>query len=562
MQRRCGTTRTILLASAAALLSTASARATDQVVPGSRLTLKVSSNGKEKLSFKSKGTFAIPTPGSSDDPAQAGATLELSNPDTGESFTFELPGTHWSATPAGTLLRYRDSALAESGKVKLALVSGRSIKISGRRVGITLNEPSQGRLTLVLTSGSFRYCARFDDGSVMRDQPGAFDAKNAPPPAACPVPSTTTVPTTSTTSTSSTDTTSTDTSSSTTTSSTTTSTLPAFCTPGLPLPILGKIKFTTSPGATTCGAEPLTGEIDDRTGVKLRDLSLGCLQIGAGLNGTLPPAPLTDGSTTVLDVSGVSGLALTLAGSNGSGPADCSKGAGPGRHCSNGNPGTDGQGACASDEDCGGGLAVCNLDANCFFGPPFPVAAGPLSTCAVNVFGTDACGSADLGTRGSTLYVSLSSRLYLTGNGASPCPQCVARTCTAGQRAGLPCSGGVGSKNTTLECPPLDTQFLAALPLTLSPLSTGVSTMTDPAGLFCPGQNNPGAFGLRRVRTIRQTGSPLLGGPTLFSMTVAGNFCVPPSGVGLIDNVVDLPGPGSVSVAGTAAVCLLGLLCL
>jgi hypothetical protein len=45
-------------------------------------------------------------------------------------------------------------------------------------------------------------------------------------------------------------------------------------------------------------------------------------------------------------------------------------------------------------------------------------------------------------------------------------------------------------------------------------------------------------------------------------MTVAGNFCVPPSGVGLIDNVVDLPGPGSVSVPGTAAVCLLGPLCL
>lgn len=45
-------------------------------------------------------------------------------------------------------------------------------------------------------------------------------------------------------------------------------------------------------------------------------------------------------------------------------------------------------------------------------------------------------------------------------------------------------------------------------------------------------------------------------------MTVAGNFRVPSSAVGLIGSVVDLPGPGSVSVAGTAAVCLLGLLCL
>jgi len=120
----------------------------------------------------------------------------------------------------------------------------------------------------------------------------------------------------------------------------------------------------------------------------------------------------------------------------------------------------------------------------------------------------------------------------------------------------------VGTTNTSIDCPPSATQFLAALPLTLSPLTTGVSTATDAAGFFCPGQNTPGAFGLRTVRTIRQSGSPLLGGPSLFSMTVAGNFCVPSSGVGLIDSVVDLPGPGSVSVPGTAAVCLLGLLCL
>ena len=553
------TTTKVWLGFAVLLVTTGRAGATDQLVPGTRLTLKVGSNGSDKLGFKAKGIFALPVPGSPDDPSQAGATLELSNPATATSFTFELPALHWSVTPGGPLYRYRDGALVESGKVRSGVLRGRSLGVSGRKVGIPLSALSQGALDIVLTAGSMRYCARFEGASVTRDQPGAFNAKNAPPPAACPGLPTTTLPTVTT---SSTATTSMPTSTSlTATTSSTTTTLPAFCSPILPLLPLGRITFTTTPGATSCGVAPFSGEIDDRTGVNLRDLSLGCLQIGAGKNGSLPAAPLTDGSTTVLDVSGINALALTLAGSDGSGPADCSKGPGPGGHCSNGSTGTDGNGACRSDGDCGGDPAACTLDPNCYFGPPLPVSAGALSTCALNVFAADACGAADLGTRQSTLFVALSSRLYLTSNAASPCPQCIDGTCTAGQRAGLPCSGGVGSKHTTLECPPSPNQFLAALPLTLSPLTTGASTATDPAGLFCPGQVTPGAFGLQRVRTIHQTGSPLLGGPSLFSMTVAGNFCVPSSGVGLIDAVVDLPGPGSVSVSGTAAVCLLGLLC-
>src|SRR5262249_15837736 len=95
--------------------------ASDQLVPGTRLSLNAS-NGKENPSFKSKGPFTIPAAGGADDPANAGATFEISNPGTGESFTFDLPKTHWSSTPAGTLFKYRDSTLAETGKVKIALV--------------------------------------------------------------------------------------------------------------------------------------------------------------------------------------------------------------------------------------------------------------------------------------------------------------------------------------------------------------------------------------------------------------------------------------------------------
>ena len=65
------------------------------------------------------------------------------------------------------------------------------------------------------------------------------------------------------------------------------------------------------------------------------------------------------------------------------------------------------------------------------------------------------------------------------------------------------------------------------------------------------------ASGRIRVRTGIHTGTPLLGGPSLFSTSLAGNLCVPATGSGLVDNSVDLPGPGSVSVTGTISVCAL-----
>jgi hypothetical protein len=40
----------------------------------------------------------------------------------------------------------------------------------------------------------------------------------------------------------------------------------------------------------------------------------------------------------------------------------------------------------------------------------------------------------------------------------------------------------------------------------------------------------------------------------VFATTVASVFCIPITGNGLIDVVADLPGPGAVSVPGTAAV--------
>jgi hypothetical protein len=558
-----GATKCVLSMAVALLAAGVAHGASDQLVPGTQLKLTVSASGRQKLSFQSKGTLSIPVPGSADDPSHAGATLQLFNPNTNESFTFALPSTHWSASASGSSFKYRDKVPVESGEVAVAVIGGRQLKVSGRKIGITLNEPSQGALGVVLTSGSFQYCALFSDGSVRVDKPGSFSAKNAPPPMTCPMAATTTT-TTATTSTSTT-----VRASSTTT--TTTVTLPITTTTvTIPLPPLGMVVLTIEPGTTDCGgpsffpaaAAPFSGEADGTSG-KIGDLGLGCLYIGGGRATALPPVGLADGATSVLNVTGISGLTLTLGGSPGSGPADCTQGPGPGMHCLNGTTGTDGMGACASDADCGGQVDSCALDANCFFGPPLPQpnpGSPPTSTCIVNAIAQDVTGSADLTSGGSTANAALRAQIYLTGDATSPCPQCVSGVCTAGARQGLACSGGIGSKNTSVECPPDPLKFVGTLTPTLA-LSTGTSSLTDPAGNLCADQFDPGAFGRLSPRTVSETGSPLLSGgiSNLFATTLAGVFCVPASGSSLVNTLADLPGPAAVSVPGMISVQVAGL---
>lgn len=559
-----GTGTNLWIASMLLLAAATAARAGDDLVPGTRLELKVSSSGSEKLSFQSVGSFMIPTPGSPGDPALASPTLQILNPNTGESFTFDLPGTHWSTNSAGTAYNYRDNALVESGKVKSASLGARKLKVSGRKIGITLNENSQGELDVVLASGSFRYCARFADGSVRRDGPGVFSAKGAPPPSACLASTGTT--TTSTTISQSTTTTLASTTTTQSPATTTTVTVPVTTTTmTIPLPPVGMLTFTISQGSSTCGgpgfsppaAAPFSGEVDNKLGTKVGDLGTGCLYPGGGSANALPPVAIPAGATSVLAVTGVSsGVALTLGGSPGSGPGDCTLGAGPGMHCLNGAAGSDGNGTCSSDADCGQADA-CALDPNCFFGPPVPLptpATPATSTCIVNVIAVDVSGAANLLTRATTLNASLAPQLYLTGDATSPCPQCVSGVCTAGQRQGMACSGGIGSVNTTVECPPSSTQFVGRLAVSLSPLTTGTATMTTPDGLFCPDQAQPGAFGRFSVRTITENGSPLLGTGSPFATTLAGIFCIPATGSDLVNALADLPGPAAISVSGTVSV--------
>jgi len=339
----------------------------------------------------------------------------------------------------------------------------------------------------------------------------------------------------------------------TTTSTTTTTTAP---------PLGAHLSFTTVAGTANCGAQgfstpadpPFSGELDADTAgtTKLADLGLGCLNIGGGNATILPPSQIPGNAVNILDSAGGTALVASF----GTGPRDCSRGPQSISHCAN-----DPTIECTTDTDCGGLKGSCAADPNCFFGPPVEV-NGFLSTCVVNSFAQDASGTVDTSTGDSSVNITLASRVFLTIGQPSTCPHCDGGACSWGPNVGLPCVSD-NLQGTTLDCPPPPGLFTATLPVDLSPLTTGPNVKTAADGLFCPGQVNPGAFGVAQqigdppppfAQAIKQTGSPggdLTDGQPHPSVLVS-NFCIPATGNGSVDGAADLPGPGSLSLPGNA----------
>jgi hypothetical protein len=303
-------------------------------------------------------------------------------------------------------------------------------------------------------------------------------------------------------------------------------------------------------------AAPFSGEIDSdlACSAKISDLGLGCLYIGGGGATFYPPGATPNGTPFIFDISGPNNAA-TLSASSGTSNLDCTVGAGPGSHCIGAtNTGL----ACTSDADCGGTAGACALDANCFFAAPLPLVNAGVSTCVVNVIQTDAGGTADLTTGTSSVTIPLSSRVYITGNSASPCPKCVSGTCTYGP--GTTCSAGTNTLGTSQDCPPPASAFAAPLAVGLSPLSTGSSVMTGSGGNFCPSPPNPiaqatnGAFGKAAAQCIQEAGAPAgdLTDGLPHPSELASVFCIPLTGNIAVDLTADIPGPGAFSITGTA----------
>jgi hypothetical protein len=267
---------------------------------------------------------------------------------------------------------------------------------------------------------------------------------------------------------------------------------------------------------------PLSGELRDQNGTKTTagDLGLGCLYIGGGIASSVPPGPTPDGSETVLKVTDCSVNAIALEPADTKDPRTCTVGPKTETRCTNGHPGTNGQGACTTDADCqptcvnghcvdgapgtdgngacaasancgpsslnGPPVKVCQTVPSCFFGSPLPISNGGLSTCVLNVVKSGVTGTADVAAGSANVTLPLSSWVHLTGleddynpdNGGFPCPRCQNGVCTAGSRKGQACATTSGLQ-VTHDCPPSPHLFLAPLDVTLGPLST--STVDQPS---------------------------------------------------------------------------------
>jgi outer membrane protein assembly factor BamB len=138
------------------------------------------------------------------DPSRDGGTLTVRNPDSGESVSFPLPARYWSTSgssfpwcgpysaPRATEPRwtYRDRGGAAGPCKSVIIRNGQGIKVdcAGSSIPAFLDEPSQGRLEISLTlgTGNGQWQCMVFGGDVKADRPGAFIARDAPRPAACP----------------------------------------------------------------------------------------------------------------------------------------------------------------------------------------------------------------------------------------------------------------------------------------------------------------------------------------------------------------------------------------
>src|SRR5262249_15962728 len=122
---------------------------------------------------------------------------------------------------------------------------------------------------------------------------------------------------------------------------------------------------------------------------------------------------------------------------------------------------------------------------------------------------------------------------------------------TGGADATHPCVAGVPGMDSCI-----DGIHVGLSSITLSGLSTGLSTMTNAAGDFCPGQGGTpgmaGCFSLPPCRRINAQGGaagPVVNGVPS-PVTLASVFCMPATASGLLNFPADLPGPAAVSLPG------------
>ena len=163
--------------------------AAEQPISGTRLLLRRSTSGKEKLAFVSKDpSFLFPTIGGPDDPSpfgSGGLVVELFAPSTPAGVALDAPGgigtPGWSVrTSTPPRLQYRNPSAPASPSTfrSITLRAGKVVKLTGRESGLDLSAPL-GSVGIRITTGSLVSCARFGPATVQKDSGGTFSARNA-----------------------------------------------------------------------------------------------------------------------------------------------------------------------------------------------------------------------------------------------------------------------------------------------------------------------------------------------------------------------------------------------
>ena len=164
------------------------ARGADVHLAGSKLVVRQGTDA-ERLVLVARDDVLAPLPGGTEDPTLVGGEVEISNPNTGERARFATSARDWSVNASATVFRFENRlATGPGAEVRTIVIKNRKqLKISARALGITLDEDTQRALSVVVRTGTRRYCFLFG-GKIGKDKPGRFVAHKAPAPAACPAP--------------------------------------------------------------------------------------------------------------------------------------------------------------------------------------------------------------------------------------------------------------------------------------------------------------------------------------------------------------------------------------
>jgi hypothetical protein len=361
------------------------------------------------------------------------------------------------------------------------------------------------------------------------------------------------------------------------------------------------LKFETTLGSGNCG------QLKDTTGNKQIDLACGGLYFGGGNDAVPLPATVPDMglSFTKIGTCNAATGALGLAAAS---TTDVG-GTHPNRHCTNAsatNPEYPSRNGCLF----GAPLPIPNTSSP-------TISTCVVNRVTTDATGSGNCNDGTTSLTlplGSDIYLTgdlLDGSAPNRPNepGIQPCPICKANLCEGGPNHGLACTpessalGGAGP--TSHDCPPPgntvacngSSACIGTLPIPFA-LTTGTATktaidITPNTGIFCgfcatpagvfhnPGmpctanavcttapftvcrQKDPGAFGTNLVspftttHEISETGTApnvCIGDGVAHNSTLVSVFCIPPTFNATVDNAADLPGPGAVSLPGSASV--------